>query len=330
VTPSQKAAVVALAKEKGKRCLAIGDGGNDVSMIQEAHVGVGISGREGLQAARAADYAIGQFRFLARLVLVHGHLSYHRTSFIAQYSFYKSFILAAIQVLYNCFSMFSGVTFFNSLSLVSYNVVFTFLPTFLYALDQHLTTRELSTMAKAYAHSQRSLGLNWKTVFGWYARGITQALILFFFTYGIYSSTFTHKDSGHPIDYASINVVTFTALVSLQTVTMVIESNYMTGFNAFVIIGCYVVYWAFVFVYNTIKSSDFYNVMNMHAGDGVFWLAQLLITTACILPVLAVRYLRLTFWPSLIHAWHIYLRKAKTTSDSFIEMVPMRSRQSAP
>ncbi|PKI42719.1 hypothetical protein CRG98_036847 [Punica granatum] len=99
VTPSQKAQLVQLLKSCDYRTLAIGDGGNDVRMIQQADIGVGISGREGLQAARAADYSIGKFRFLKRLILVHGRYSYNRTAFLSQYSFYKSLVICFIQIL---------------------------------------------------------------------------------------------------------------------------------------------------------------------------------------------------------------------------------------
>ena len=66
VTPGQKAEVVKMIKKAHPRdiTLSIGDGANDVAMIMEADVGVGIAGREGMQAARCADFAIGQFRFL--------------------------------------------------------------------------------------------------------------------------------------------------------------------------------------------------------------------------------------------------------------------------
>ncbi|XP_063946684.1 phospholipid-transporting ATPase 2 isoform X4 [Daucus carota subsp. sativus] len=99
VTPSQKAQLVGILKSCDYRTLAIGDGGNDVRMIQQADIGVGISGREGLQAARAADYSIGKFRFLKRLILVHGRYSYNRTAFLSQYSFYKSLLICFIQIL---------------------------------------------------------------------------------------------------------------------------------------------------------------------------------------------------------------------------------------
>ena len=91
VSPLQKALVVKLVKRHLKSILlAIGDGANDVSMIQAAHVGVGIAGLEGLQAARSADVAIGQFRYLRKLLLVHGAWSYKRVSIVILYSFYKN------------------------------------------------------------------------------------------------------------------------------------------------------------------------------------------------------------------------------------------------
>lgn len=90
--------VVKLVKRHLKSLLlAIGDGANDVSMIQAAHVGVGISGVEGLQAARSADVAIAQFRYLRKLLLVHGAWSYHRISRVILYSFYKNITLYMTQ-----------------------------------------------------------------------------------------------------------------------------------------------------------------------------------------------------------------------------------------
>jgi phospholipid-transporting ATPase len=98
VSPLQKALVVKLVKRNKKAILlAIGDGANDVSMIQAAHIGVGISGMEGLQAARSADVAIGQFRYLRKLLLVHGAWSYQRVSKVILYSFYKNITLYMTQ-----------------------------------------------------------------------------------------------------------------------------------------------------------------------------------------------------------------------------------------
>ena len=98
VSPLQKALVVKLVKRNVEAVLlAIGDGANDVSMIQAAHVGVGISGQEGLQAARSADVAISQFRYLRKLILVHGSWSYFKLSKLILYSFYKNITLYMTQ-----------------------------------------------------------------------------------------------------------------------------------------------------------------------------------------------------------------------------------------
>jgi phospholipid-transporting ATPase len=99
VSPLQKAMVVKLVKKYQKESilLAIGDGANDVSMIQAAHIGIGISGMEGLQAARSADVSIAQFRFLRKLLLVHGAWSYHRVAKAILFSFYKNIALYLTQ-----------------------------------------------------------------------------------------------------------------------------------------------------------------------------------------------------------------------------------------
>jgi phospholipid-transporting ATPase len=94
VSPKQKADIVEMIRKrfKNKKTLAIGDGANDVNMIQKAHVGVGIYGKEGQQAARSADYAIGQFKFLKPLMFIHGRESYRRNSLLVAYTFYKNIL----------------------------------------------------------------------------------------------------------------------------------------------------------------------------------------------------------------------------------------------
>lgn len=101
MSPKQKAEVVELVKQSlDTITLAIGDGANDVGMIQTAHVGVGIVGREGVQAACASDYTIGQFRFLTKLLFVHGVWSYRRLCKVILYSFYKNICLYVMEVVH--------------------------------------------------------------------------------------------------------------------------------------------------------------------------------------------------------------------------------------
>ena len=111
VSPIQKAQMVFLVKNNVPNTitLAIGDGANDVPMIRAAHVGIGISGQEGLQAVMASDYAIGQFRFLQELLLIHGAWNYRRISLLVLYSFYKNCMVSMTQfyfgyVLLSCFT----------------------------------------------------------------------------------------------------------------------------------------------------------------------------------------------------------------------------------
>ncbi|KAG5457226.1 MAG: phospholipid-transporting ATPase 1, partial [Olpidium bornovanus] len=158
VSPLQKALVVKLVKKQAKSVLlAIGDGANDVSMIQAAHVGVGISGMEGLQAARSADFAISQFRYLRKLLLVHGAWSYQRLSKLILYSFYKNITLYMTQFWYVFFNGFSGQVIFESWTITYYNVLFTVAPPIVLGVfDQYVSARMLDRYPQMYTLGQRS------------------------------------------------------------------------------------------------------------------------------------------------------------------------------
>ena len=109
VSPLQKAQIVNLIKQHKKATtLAIGDGANDVSMIKAAHVGIGISGHEGRQAVLASDYSIAQFRFLQRLLLVHGRWSYLRMCLFLRYFFYKNFAFTVVHFWYAIWCAYSA------------------------------------------------------------------------------------------------------------------------------------------------------------------------------------------------------------------------------
>jgi phospholipid-transporting ATPase len=159
VSPLQKALVVKLVKRYSESILlAIGDGANDVSMIQAAHVGVGINGMEGLQAARSSDFAISQFRFLKKLLLVHGAWSYQRLCKLILYSFYKNIALYMTQFWYTFYNGFSGQTVYESWTNTMYNVIFTVLPPLIIGFfDQHLSARLLDRYPEMYKIGQKKL-----------------------------------------------------------------------------------------------------------------------------------------------------------------------------
>jgi P-type E1-E2 ATPase len=134
VTPGQKAEVVRLVKRMDKRTLAVGDGANDVNMIMEANVGVGIFGEEGTRAAQVANYAIGEFCLLWKLLLFYGRLNYIRISEMVLYFFYKNVVFTVIQVIFCFYSMGSGESFWLSWSITFFNMIFTFFPVVLRAV----------------------------------------------------------------------------------------------------------------------------------------------------------------------------------------------------
>ncbi|GAA6033681.1 hypothetical protein JCM8097_004379 [Rhodosporidiobolus ruineniae] len=170
VSPLQKALVVKLVKKNLKAILlAIGDGANDVSMIQAAHVGVGISGVEGLQAARSADVAISQFRFLKKLLLVHGTWSYQRLSKLILYSFYKNIALYMTGFWFAFQNSFSGQVLEEGWTLTFYNVVFTVLPPIVLGVfDQFVGARMLDRYPELYKLGQQnkffSVGIFWQWI----------------------------------------------------------------------------------------------------------------------------------------------------------------------
>ncbi|KAI9291157.1 phospholipid-translocating P-type ATPase [Neoconidiobolus thromboides FSU 785] len=129
-SPAQKATVVRMVRNKITKVvtLAIGDGGNDVSMIQEAHIGIGISGNEGLMAAKSSDYSIAQFRFLLPLLLIHGRWNYFRISRFILLTFYKCMTFYFAQYIYQPFTAYTGTSWYETWSFSLYNAVFTLLP----------------------------------------------------------------------------------------------------------------------------------------------------------------------------------------------------------
>ena len=156
LSPLQKSQITRFAREKlGFVTLAVGDGGNDVSMIQAANVGVGISGKEGLQAARSADFAIAQFKFLAKLILVHGSWSLHRLSRVIMYSIYKNFVLFFTQFWFSFYNGASAQSLFEPWMYICWNIFFTcWPPTVIGLTDQYVLATELLENPQLYAFGQ--------------------------------------------------------------------------------------------------------------------------------------------------------------------------------
>lgn len=230
VTPQQKADVVGIVKDTQALTVAIGDGGNDVSMIQKANVGVGILGKEGLQAARAADYSIAQFRFLKVLLLVHGRLAYQRTAFIAQYCFYKSMTYALSQGLYNVYCGYSGTPLFNSMTALGFNSFFTGLGVWFYCFDVDLPTKRYCLEhPQFYWSGQQYKSANFPVILGFLTRGVYQAVVCCLGTIFLLSTA--ADDEGNPITRQTLGYAVFTAMLFGMTAQLALHSNSIAHIN---------------------------------------------------------------------------------------------------
>nr|XP_008505409.1 PREDICTED: probable phospholipid-transporting ATPase IH isoform X9 [Equus przewalskii] len=192
MAPLQKAQIVKLIKLSKEHpiTLAIGDGANDVSMILEAHVGIGVIGKEGRQAARNSDYAIPKFKHLKKMLLVHGHFYYIRISELVQYFFYKNVCFIFPQFLYQFFCGFSQQTLYDTAYLTLYNISFTSLPILLYSLmEQHVGAEALKREPSLYRDVAKNALLRWRVFIYWTLLGVFDALVFFFGAYFMFENT---------------------------------------------------------------------------------------------------------------------------------------------
>jgi magnesium-transporting ATPase (P-type) len=182
VSPKQKSEVVKLAKENGTFItLSIGDGANDVPMIMEAHIGIGISGKEGTQAVRSADYAIGQFQFLKRLLLVHGRWGYRRIAYFICYYFYKNIVLVFTEIYFAFYNGFSGQIFFPDLLPLCYNAFWTSWPCiFAYSIERDVDDILSLKYPILYKAGQDKFYFTMKKFWIWILFAVVHGAIVFF------------------------------------------------------------------------------------------------------------------------------------------------------
>jgi hypothetical protein len=183
VSPKQKALLVKLVKQFVSPVpvtLAIGDGANDVGMIQEAHVGVGISGLEGQQAVNSSDFAIAQFRYLENLLLVHGRWDFMRLSKVVLFSFYKNAILAGLLIVFSQFTVYSGTPLFDMWVLSAFNFVCG-IPILLFGMfDRDLDKEYVKSHPHLYAAGPNNEHMCMRTTLRWVALIFIHVNIIFY------------------------------------------------------------------------------------------------------------------------------------------------------
>ncbi|KAJ3584846.1 hypothetical protein NHX12_015341, partial [Muraenolepis orangiensis] len=252
MAPLQKAQIVKLIKASKEHpiTLAIGDGANDVSMILEAHVGIGIMGKEGRQAARNSDYAIPKFKHLKKMLLVHGHYYYIRISELVQYFFYKNVCFIFPQFLYQFFCGFSQ--------------------------QQHINMDILKKDPTLYRDISKNCLLRWPIFIYWTLLGVYDAVVMFFGVYFLFDNT-TFTSNGQMFGNWTFGTL------------LVLDTHYWTWINHFVIWGSLVFFVVFSLLWGGIiwpflNYQRMYYVFMQMLSSGPAWLSIILLITAGLLP----------------------------------------------
>ncbi|XP_023229117.1 probable phospholipid-transporting ATPase IIA isoform X2 [Centruroides sculpturatus] len=192
-SPTQKAEVVRLIQQlTGKRTCAVGDGGNDVSMIQAADAGIGIVGKEGKQASLAADFSITQFSHISRLFLVHGRLSYKRSAALSQFVIHRGLIISIMQAIFSSIFYFSSIALYQGFLMVGYATVYTMFPVFSLVLDKDVSPQIAIMYPELYKELTKGRSLSFKTFFIWVLISIYQGAIIMYGALLLFEDEFIH------------------------------------------------------------------------------------------------------------------------------------------
>lgn len=317
VSPKQKADIVEFVRyyEPESITLAIGDGANDVGMIQAAHVGVGISGQEGMQAVNSSDYAIGQFRFLQRLLFVHGRWAYRRVAKLMSYMLYKNVTYVLTTFWFGCFCGFSGQPLILDVAAQSFNVLYTSLPLVLFAvLDQDISSESAAKFPYLYSLGQKNVLLARRVFWPWILNGIWHSVIIFFVSAWGFQGDLpisAHHDN-HPATVSSsgredglvtLGFVVFTNLVIVVNLKLVLET-FMVTWHFMITIIASIALW---FGIGTLISSP--NSRFRHAVGEMtfllelpsFWALCLLVVTLSLMRDLLWKIVRRMNFPSTYH-----------------------------
>ncbi|KAH0850254.1 hypothetical protein HID58_091305 [Brassica napus] len=267
------ASVTRLAKEgTGKTTLAIGDGANDVGMIQEAHIGVGISGVEGMQAVMASDFSIAQFRFLERLLVVHGHWCYKRIAQMICYFFYKNIAFGLTLFYFEAFTGFSGQSIFNDSYLLLFNVVLTSLPVI------SLGVFEQDVPSDVCLQNPRMDG-----------NGVYASIVIFTLNLGIFHVQ-SFRSDGQTADMNAMGTAMFTCIIWAVNVQIALTMSHFTWIQHVMIWGSIGAWYIFLALYGMLppklSGNIFHMLIEVLAPAPIFWLTNLLVIAATTLPYL--------------------------------------------
>ncbi|KAL5761914.1 hypothetical protein ACOSP7_018178 [Xanthoceras sorbifolium] len=288
VSPLQKAQVTSLVKKGAKKItLSIGDGANDVSMIQAAHIGVGISGQEGMQAVMASDFAIAQFRFLTDLLLVHGRWSYLRICKVVLYFFYKNLTFTLTQFWFTFQCGFSGQRYYDDWFQSLYNVIFTSMPVIMLGLfDKDVSASLSKKYPELYKEGMKNVFFTWRVVAIWAFFSVYQSLVLYHFV--AISSSSAQNSSGKIFGIWDVSTMAFTCVVVTVNLRLLMMCNTITKYHYITVGGSILAWFIFVFLYSGImtphdRQENVYFVIYVLMSTFYFYFTILLVPVVALL-----------------------------------------------
>ena len=328
VSPLQKSQVVKMMKnyDKSKITLAIGDGGNDVSMIMEAHIGIGIYGEEGLRAAQSSDYAIGEFQVLRRLLFFHGYLNLMRNSNMVIYFFYKNFVFTIVHFFYGFLNDFSGQTIIEDWFISLYNLLFTSIPLAARGiLDANLKPEDGNIVQilipYLYKEQREKPIFNIKNFLLNLFKGIIHALINYFITINIVNKQFDLE--GHDSNLWVVSAVLYTNILMIVTIDIIIFTKYHTAINWLVIVTLtYLLYILFLLVVENVNIFTSSGSLDYTFKSGLVWMIIILVSGLCGLIDFVILSFNQLFVKSLTHQIK-YLSNLDDISYQYIQTLPI-------
>ncbi|NXW82688.1 AT8B3 ATPase, partial [Alopecoenas beccarii] len=227
VTPKQKSLIVQLVKKHKKAItLAIGDGANDVNMIKTADVGVGISGLEGMQAVQCSDYALAQFSYLQRLLLIHGRWAYLRICKFLRYFFYKTFAGLMAQVWFAFHSGFTAQPLYEGWFLALYNIFYTAYPILsLGLLEQDVSAKKSLEFPELYVIGQQDELFNYRVFSITLLHGVSTSLASFYIALWAFEDRVGSRAVG---DYESFAVTVATSALLSVLMEIILDTKFWT------------------------------------------------------------------------------------------------------
>ncbi|NXX49882.1 AT8B3 ATPase, partial [Tricholaema leucomelas] len=253
VTPKQKALMVQLVKRhKNATTLAIGDGANDVNMIKTADIGVGISGQEGIQAVQCSDYALAQFCFLQRLLLVHGRWSYLRVCKFLRHFFYKTFAGLLAQVWFAFHSGFTAQPLYEGWFLALYNIFYTACPVLSVGLlEQDVSAKKSLEFPELYAIGQQDELFNYRVFGATFLHGATTSLASFYITLWAFQDHAGSKAAG---DYESFAVTVATSALLSVLLEIILDTKFWTVLSFLMVTASLLFFCLFSFLTQSVDA----------------------------------------------------------------------------